>query len=88
MGPNYLMRILIAVDQLFNVFIGGMPDETLSARSYRLGTLGGNKKWKCRQEWVDWLFFLQKDENGNRNHCKWCYEWEMDRMDLPKEYRK
>ena len=32
---SYLLRLLIALDQLANALIGGHPDETLSARAYR-----------------------------------------------------
>jgi len=36
---QYLWNILIGIDQLANVFLGGSPDETLSSRmGKRLGT--------------------------------------------------
>ena len=32
---NYILRVLIAADQLVNALIGGNPDETLSSAAYR-----------------------------------------------------
>lgn len=76
---NYWMRSLIAIDQLVNVMVfWGEPDETLSARSYRLRSI---PFWGCMRLVLDALFFWQE------SHCRQCYEWEQDRRDLPEEYR-
>jgi hypothetical protein len=71
--------LAIGLDQLLNVVLAGYPDETLSARSHRKG-------WRLAW-WINWLFFWQKDEDGKRNHCEQCYDYEQGRNDLPPEYR-
>jgi hypothetical protein len=68
------MNILIALDQLFNTFLGGYPDETISARAYRSGNVVGMRI-------INALF-------GDDNHCKKAYEGEVFRSQLPKSYRK
>ena len=81
---NYEMQrrffnILIAIDQLANAVIGGMPDETISARC-----------WRKERRWAIWLIdriFRERDADGNFNHCQASYDHEMARMDLPEEYR-
>lgn len=73
------MRTLIAFDQLLNVIIfNGDPDETLSARSYRLRE---TPFWGKMQIFLDRIFFWQK------SHCQQCYEWEQARLDMPSEYQ-
>ena len=37
----YVINLLIGIDQLFNAFMGGMPDETISSRCAR----GSGKRW-------------------------------------------
>ena len=37
----YVMNLLIAMDQFWNAFMGGMPDETISSRCGR----GSGKRW-------------------------------------------
>lgn len=36
MPRSYVMRVLVAFDQLCNVIAGGLPDETISSRVGRL----------------------------------------------------
>lgn len=67
-------QILIAIDQLANTLIGGMADETISARAYR-------KNWKRRVAIINWLFC-------DPDHCKASYYAELLRFQLPKAYRK
>ena len=72
-------QILMAFDQLVNTFFAGWADETLSARCWR------TKSWF--RYVIDYtLFIWQKDEQGRR-HCEQSYEHEIDRKDLPEEYR-
>ena len=78
---RYILNILIAIDQLANAVIGGMPDETLSARCWREQRL-----WAVYV--IDRLFFWDKDEDGDFNHCHSSYWHEMNRLDLPEEYRE
>ena len=65
-------QILIAIDQLINALIGGMADETISARAYR-------SDWRLTMVIINSLF---RDEN----HCKDSFESEVLRSQLPKEY--
>lgn len=48
-----LKQIAIAFDQLLNALLGGMADETLSARAHRTGSA-----W---EPLIDALFFWQAD---------------------------
>lgn len=71
-------QILVAVDQLANTMLGGMADETLSARAWR-HHLDGSRDWP--RAIIDALFFWQAD------HCRIAYESEVERRQLPPEYR-
>ena len=75
--PDYL-QVLIAVDQLINALCGGMADETLSSRAYRLRVERGRK---LPSMLINCLFFWQKD------HCKAAYESELERAHLPETMR-
>lgn len=59
---NYILRVLIAADQLVNALIGGNPDETLSSAAYRAEKEG--RFWGFWRPVIDFLFRpFQKD------HC-------------------
>lgn len=75
--PDYF-QVLIAIDQLFNTIFCGMADETLSARAYR-HYRDGSRKWPYHL--INALFFWQED------HCREAYESEIERSQLPPEYR-
>lgn len=76
---SYWTRAIIAIDQAANaILLNGQPDETLSARSYRLRD---KQPWGFMQRTLDRLFFWQIE------HCRQCHEWEWARKDLPVEYR-
>lgn len=68
-----MKQFLIALDQTLNTIIGGMADETVSARAYRKG-------WKKREALINWLF-------RNPDHCRDSYHSELMRKHLPDEYR-
>ncbi len=68
-----MKQILIAIDQLFNTFIGGMADETISAMAYR-------QDWRITQAIINGIFF-------DRDHCKKSYLSEVRRNHLPKGYQ-
>ena len=76
-----MKNLLIAIDQLVNTLVWingdgfGLPDETLSARAWRLR--GQSGAWKR----IDALLFFDPD------HCRTSYESEMQRKQLPKEYQ-
>lgn len=76
---DYILDILIAIDQLGTTILGGYPDETLSCWAHR----GYVKK-----TWFGWtrhiinaLFFWQED------HCLSAYERERERKDVPPLFR-
>ena len=75
-----LLQIAIAFDQLLNAMLGGMADETLSARAHRMREKG-QRYWGWTANAIDALFFWQP------GHCALAYEWERGRRDLPGEYR-
>lgn len=68
-----LKQIAIAIDQLANTLLGGMADETLSARAHRTGSV-----W---EPVIDALFFWQDD------HCFQSYISEKERKQLPGAYQ-
>lgn len=73
-----VFQILVALDQLINTFIGGYADETLSSRAHRRRLRGkGGVAWV-----IDHIFFLQDE------HCKASYESELERAQLPVEFRE
>ena len=73
------IQILIAIDQLFNTLIAGYADETLSSRAYR-HKKDGSRAWPA---WIiDHIFFWQDE------HCKASYESELERTQLPVEFRE
>ena len=77
---QWLYSTLIAFDQLVNAICCGYPDETLSARCWR--------EQRRARHVIDRIFFWDKDEDGDFNHCHSSYWHEMQRKDLPEEYRE
>lgn len=78
---NYFIRVLLAIDQLANVVLcNGMPDETMSAASYRMNRDG--RFWGFMMYPIDLLFFWQ-----GPNHCKNAYFKELARLHFPTEYQ-
>lgn len=76
---NYLLQILIAVDQLVNTFLAGDADETLSSRAYRA--------WRAKKPFgvvfkplIDVLFYPVQ-----RNHCEQAYEAELAKRRAERE---
>lgn len=59
---NYILRVLIAIDQLVNTLIGGNPDETLSSAAYRAEKEG--RFWGFWRPVIDFLF-----RPFQKNHC-------------------
>lgn len=74
---SYLGRVLVAVDQLANAFLGGLPDETISARCWRRRA---DRPYSYLRPVIDGLFFWQAD------HCRKSHEAELERRQLPREY--
>lgn len=75
---SYLRNILIAVTQAGNALLGGYPDESTSARAYRLRHKRG---WRVVYLAINELFFWQPD------HCAAAYRAERERRHLPPELR-
>ena len=76
-----LKNLLISLDQTINCVVWikgdgfGKPDETLSARAWRLRYQ--SNAWKR----IDRLMFFDPD------HCRTSYESELYRKQMPKEYQ-
>jgi hypothetical protein len=79
---NYILRVLIAFDQLLNVAIcNGEPDETMSSAAYRMERDG--HFWGFMRPVIDWLASpFQKD------HCRKAFESEQLDLQLPAEFQK
>lgn len=73
-----LIQIAIAVDQLANSMLGGMADETLSARAFRV-ELQGRMAWPRRL--IDALFRW-----SSWHHCYHAWHGEIKRRQLPSHY--
>jgi len=91
---QYPVQVLISFDQLLNALIPpfftlSYADETLSARTYR-ATKRGKLVGRLAMPVIDAVFRLwQRDEQGQRvtNHCERAYLKEIERRNLPPEYR-
>lgn len=68
-----LKQIAIAIDQLVNALLGGYADETLSARAHRTQS--------PLERYIDAIFFWDE------NHCRASYLSELERRQLPPQYR-
>jgi len=79
---QYLLFVLIGLDQLANTLLAGSPDETLSARAYRTEQSG---KWLGRvfRPLIDALARLL----GDKDHCHQAYLSEFRKLQLPGSYR-
>jgi hypothetical protein len=73
-----LLEVAIAFDQLVNAILGGSPDETISARCWRLRAV---RPYNILRPIIDGLFFWQPE------HCRASYEAERVRSQMPPEYR-
>jgi hypothetical protein len=74
-----MKQILIAFDQFVNTLLGGLADETLSARAWR------NRDKHSLYKLIDILFWFDK-ENG-KGHCELSFDSEQLRYHLPKDYQ-
>lgn len=64
-----LQNVAVLISQLVNVIVfGGLPDETVSGRSYREGVLGGCPIWARRRRVIDAVFFWDP------GHCRRSHE--------------
>lgn len=98
MSRSWGHEVFIAVDQLLNAVLAGYADETISARSYRLGRRDSDAgvwgRWRVSWVVVDVLFYWQDIyiwvKFGGwpiEGHCQRAYTQEVERLQLPPEYR-
>lgn len=80
---EYIVNILIALDQLGTAILGGFPDETLSSYVYRLDRLG-KPGGRIFRPVIDWLFSWQGYVKG---HCHAAWLEERYRYQFPPELR-
>ena len=63
---NYLVKILLGLDQLGNTIIGGAPDETISARA---GRNRGGKRIVDKLWWTPLAWSLNKIQKDHVEHA-------------------
>ena len=73
----YCINLLIGVDQFFNAFMGGMPDETISSRCAR----GSGKRWY-------WTLLGRILDAIQPNHIENALKSEQQRLQEPAALRK
>ncbi len=76
-----LTNLWIGADQAFNVAFNGSPDETISARAWRLRN--DRQNWAMARLVIDALFLPWE-----KNHCQTSFESELQRKQLPHEYQE
>lgn len=73
-------NISIAIDQAGGCCLPhSYPDETISARLWREGELGGKRAWHWARRFVDWGARML----GDPDHCRRSYEQELTGAHLP-----
>ena len=78
MQQHYIIRVLLAIDQLANVVLcNGSPDETMSAASYRMHRDG--RFWGFMMPVIDLMFFWQ-----GPNHCYNAYKKRTSTSTVPR----
>lgn len=99
MARKWGHEVFVALDQLVNAVLAGYADETISARSYRLGSkaarLGRWDQWRVSWVivdamfiWQDWLIQIGTGYKPTIGHCQRAYQSEVQRLQLPPEYRE
>ena len=67
----YYFRLLLAIDQLFNVLIlNGSEDHTISGHVGYKAIYCGNWYWLVAEKIINAIFFFDKD------HCFTSIEWD------------
>ena len=78
---EYLFQVLLSLDQLFNTILGGMADESLSSRAWRMENK--NKKiGKILRPVIDGIIFWDED------HCYNSFISEVKRRQLPRSFQE
>jgi hypothetical protein len=78
---KYIWNILIAIDQLVNTVFGGQPDETISAKAYRMRVEKNSFFWKNAEKVINLIFFDEK-------HCEKSANSELSRKQIASWYKK
>lgn len=76
---SHMRQAAIALDQLANALLGGMADETISARLYR----NSGRYWYARAAMLALDALLSP---VTRDHCLRAWEAEGRREHLPRDY--
>ena len=74
---QYLKQVLIALDQLINALLGGMADETLSARAWRTEQ-DGKMFGRLFRPVIDFIFIVITF-GRDHIHCFRSYTSEVER---------
>jgi len=73
---SYLLRVLIAIDQLINVILfNGHEDNTISGHVGYKAIYSSKKRWKILELIIDAMFFFDD------NHCFNSIEWRLYNKD-------
>jgi hypothetical protein len=99
MSRSWGHEVFVSVDQVINAVFGGFADETISARSFRLGNKakarGAWDQWRVTWViadalfvWQDWWIKYRTGLWPALGHCERAYHSEIDRLQLPPEYRQ
>lgn len=79
---QYILNVLIGLDQFITTWFGGWPDETISSYLYRLD-IQGKPAGRMFRPVVDWMFSGIEDF-----HCRNAFLSEKDRRQFPPELRQ
>ena len=75
---SYLSQVGLALTRLGNAFTGGLAEESMSSRAWRMDVRG--KPWgRITRPVIDLLFAVF----GRRNHCATAYADERNKAPLP-----
>ena len=70
-NKSYGLRVLLALDQFFNVLIlNGSEDMTISGKVGYKSLTTNKKRWEIAEKIINTLFFFQP------NHCYESIEWD------------
>lgn len=83
---DWRLQNALALDQWLNAFLGGMADETLSSRSFRMWKAGRKIGWMMR--WIERSFFWQTIRQEAIGHYHNAYLNEIERLHVLLEMRK
>ncbi len=77
--PPYLSQVGLALTRLGNALLGGLAEESMSSRAWRMEAK--RKPWgRITRPVIDWLFGLF----GKTDHCNTAYVDERNKAQLPK----